>query len=331
MIEVREAVKHYGKTRAADGVSFEAPAGKVTALLGPNGAGKTTTMRVLLGLSRPQSGEALIDGKPYGDLKNPRNTVGAVLDSMGFHPGRTGRNHLLIIARGAGLDASRVDELLATVGLTEAARRRTRGYSRGMQQRLALAGALLGDPRVMILDEPNIGLDPAGIAWLREMMRDWADSGRTVLVSSHVLSEVALVADRVVIINKGRVLREADASQLGGDAAAVLVRTPDGERLAALCETNGWRVERSGDGRLTIRGVRVDEVGQAVAAAGIVVHELTTETGTAQLEKLFLQLTTAGEEVASWDHSSGLNISSCARRAPCGRCSPQSWLSRRYL
>ncbi len=298
MIEVKDVVKYYGAARAADGVSFVAPAGKVTALLGPNGAGKTTTMRMLLGLARPRSGAALIDGRRYQDLENPRSMVGAALDSMGFHPGRTGRNHLRVTARAGGIPAARVDEVLDLVGLTEAAGRRAGGYSRGMQQRLALAGALLGDPRVLILDEPNIGLDPAGIAWLRELMRSWAADGRTVLVSSHVLSEVSLVADRVVIINRGCVLREAGTGELDG-AGAVVVRTPDTDRLEELCRAAGWSVAREDTDRLTIRSVPIEQVGQAAAAAGIVIYELTTEAGMAQLEQLFLELTGASQEALS--------------------------------
>ncbi|MHB1325727.1 MAG: ABC transporter ATP-binding protein [Thermoleophilia bacterium] len=301
MIEVKDAVKQYGATRAADGVSFVAPAGKVTALLGPNGAGKTTTMRILLGLARPESGTALIDGRRYEELEDPRRTVGAALDSMGFHPGRTGRNHLRVVARAAGIDPSRVDEVLEVVGLTADGGRRAGGYSRGMQQRLALAGALLGDPTVLILDEPNIGLDPAGIAWFRETMRGWAAEGRTVLVSSHVLTEVALVADRVVIINRGRVLREANTGDLGGHASAVIVRSPDTVRLEELCRAEGWRVERVEEesDRLTIHGASAEQVGQTAAGTGIVVHELTTEAGTAQLEQMFLELTGSGEEALS--------------------------------
>ena len=218
---------------------------------------------------------------------------------MVFHWGRSGGNHLRVVARAAGIDPSRVDEVLETVGLTAAGDRRAGGYSRGMQQRLALAGVLLGDPTVLILDEPNIGLDPAGIAWLRETMRGWAAQGRTVLVSSHVLSEVALVADRVVIINYGRVLREADTGDLGGSESAVIVRSPDSTMLEELCRTEGWRVERDEADSLTIHGASAEQVGQIAAGAGIVVHELTTEAGTAQLEQMFLELTGSKQEVSS--------------------------------
>ena len=216
---------------------------------------------------------------------------------MGFHPGRTGRNHLRVVARAAGIPSTRVDEVLEVVGLTAAGGRRAGGYSRGMQQRLALAGALLGDPAVLILDEPNIGLDPAGIAWLRETMRGWAADGRTVLISSHVLTEVALVADRIVIINRGRALREADAGDLGGIESAVIVRSPDTARLEELCRSAGWRVERAGPDRLTIRGASVEQVGRAAAGSGVVIHELTAEAGMAQLEQLFLELTGSDQEV----------------------------------
>lgn len=296
MIEVADVVKRYGSTRAADGISFRAPEGKVTALLGPNGAGKTTTMRILLGLTRPESGTALIDGRAYQDLAEPRCTVGAALDSMGFHSGRSGRNHLRVLACAAGIPSARVDEVLDLVGLGEAGNRRAGGYSRGMQQRLALAGALLGDPRVLILDEPNIGLDPAGIAWLRESMQGWAADGRTVLVSSHVLTEVALVADRAIIIDKGRVLREADIGDLDETEPSVMLRTPDLDKTVDVCGREGWRTERIGPDRLMIYGVSAEQVGQAAANAGIVIYELMAETSTASLEKFFLELTGSNRE-----------------------------------
>jgi ABC-2 type transport system ATP-binding protein len=256
-------------------------------------------MRMLLGLARPDSGQALIDGQRYEELADPRLTVGAALDSMGFHPGRSGRNHLRVVACAAGIPAARVNETLAVVGLTEAADRRAGGYSRGMQQRLALAGALLGNPRVLILDEPNIGLDPAGIAWLRETMRGWAADGRTVLVSSHVLTEVALVADRVVIIDKGRVLQESDASELGGAEPAVLVRTPDIDKMEEICLTQGWGAERAGLDRLTIMGATTEQIGLTAAAAAVVIYELKAEAVMAQLEQTFLELTGTNREVPS--------------------------------
>lgn len=216
MIQIMGVTKRFGATHAVDEVTFAAPAGAVTGFLGPNGAGKTTTLRILLGLSRPDAGSALIDGLAYGELSSPRRTVGAVLDSMGYHPGRSGVDHLRVLARAAGIPRRRVEEVLDVVELTGAAERRVAGYSQGMRQRLALAGALLGDPPVLVLDEPSNGLDPAGMAWLRELIGGWARQGRTVLFSSHVLREVEAVADRIVIIDRGRVVREATTAELTG-------------------------------------------------------------------------------------------------------------------
>jgi ABC-2 type transport system ATP-binding protein len=295
MIEVRDVTKRYGSTRAVEGVSFTAPSGMVTGFLGPNGAGKTTTLRLLLGLARPDSGSALIDGMRYGELASPRRTVGAVLDTMGFHQGRTGRNHLRITARAAGLPRRRVDEVLEFVGLAGAADRRVGGYSHGMRQRLALAGALLGDPPVLVLDEPATGLDPAGMAWLRRLLGDWAARGRTVLFSSHVLAEVEAVADRVVIIDRGHIVHEGTAAELPGTDRAVVVGSPDGDRLGELAKAAGWRVRRDGHDRLVIHGASAAEVGRAAAREGIVLAELSAEPSSRQLEELFLQLT--GTEV----------------------------------
>jgi ABC-2 type transport system ATP-binding protein len=297
MIEVRDVTKRYGSTRAVEGVSFTAPSGMVTGFLGPNGAGKTTTLRILLGLARPDAGSALIDGMRYGELASPRRTVGAVLDTMGFHPGRTGRNHLRITARAAGLPRRRVDEVLEFVGLAAAADRRVSGYSHGMRQRLALAGALLGDPHVLVLDEPATGLDPAGMAWLRRLLGDWAARGRTVLFSSHVLAEVEAVADRVVIINRGHIVHQGTAAELPGTDRAVVVASPDGDRLSELAKAEGWRVRRDGRDRLVIHGASAAEVGRAAAREGIVLAEMSAEPSTRQLEELFLQLT--GTEVRS--------------------------------
>src|SRR6266511_3900369 len=250
LIEITDVTKTYGATRAVDHVTFSAPSGTVTGFLGPNGAGKTTTLRVLLGLARPDEGSASIDGSRYADLRSPRRTVGAVLDSTGFHPGRTGRNQLRILARAAGVARPRVGEVLEFVGLAAAADRRVGGYSHGMRQRLALAGALLGDPPVLVLDEPATGLDPAGMAWLRRLLGDWAARGRTVLFSSHVLAEVEAVADRVVIIDRGRIVHEGTAAELSGADRAVVVGTPDSDRLGELAEAEGWRVRRDGRDRL---------------------------------------------------------------------------------
>jgi ABC-2 type transport system ATP-binding protein len=293
LIEIIELTKTFGGTRAVDGVSFTAPSGVVTGFLGPNGAGKTTTLRILLGLARPDSGAALIDGAGYVELSSPRRVVGAVLDQAGFHPGRTGRNHLRVVARAAGLSRRRVDEVLEFVELEQAADRRVGGYSHGMRQRLALAGALLGDPRVLILDEPATGLDPAGIAWLRRLLRDWAGQGRTVLFSSHVLAEVETVADRVVIIDRGHVLREGTTAALTEAEPGVVVRAVDGPRLAAIVQAAGWRVRPDGRERLVIHGASAAEVGTVAAREGIPLVELSSDAPTRRLEELFLELTDA--------------------------------------
>ena len=295
MIEVRDLTKRYGQTAAVEGVGFTAPRAAVTGFLGPNGAGKTTTLRILLGLARPDTGSALIDGMRYDELASPRRAVGAVLDTMGFHPGRTGRNHLRGTAHAAGLPRRRVDEVLEFVGLAAAADRRVGGYSHGMRQRLTLAGALLGDPPVLVLDEPATGLDPAGMVWLRRLLGDWAAQGRTVLFSSHVLAEVQAVADRVVIIDRGRIVHQGTAAELPGADRAVVVASPDSARLGELAEAEGWRVRYDGGDRLVIQGASAAEVGRAAAREGIVLAELSAEPPTRQLEELFLQLT--GTEV----------------------------------
>src|SRR5215475_10860838 len=215
-VEVRGLTKTFGRVTAVRGMSFTAPAGKVTGFLGPNGSGKTTTLRVVLGLVRPDAGAALIGGVPYGRLARPRRTVGALLEASGFHPGRRARDHLLVLADAAGIPGTRADEVLGQVGLADAAGRRVREFSLGMRQRLGLAGALLGDPQVLLLDEPANGLDPAGIAWLRGLLRSQADEGRTVVVASHVLSEVAQTVDHVVIVSEGQLRFAGPLSEIGG-------------------------------------------------------------------------------------------------------------------
>ncbi len=220
-LEVRGLTKTFGPVTAVREVSFRAPAGQVTGLLGPNGSGKTTTLRVTLGLVRPTAGTVLIGGLPYRNLPRPRLVVGAMLEATGFHPGRRARDHLRVLASAAGVPNRRVDEVLDQVGLTEAAGRRVRGFSLGMKQRLGLAAALLGDPQMLLLDEPANGLDPAGIAWLRGLLRGLADEGRTILVASHVLGEVALTADRAVIVSAGRLRFAGPLDELGGTGTAL--------------------------------------------------------------------------------------------------------------
>ncbi|GAA4066341.1 ABC transporter ATP-binding protein [Actinomadura miaoliensis] len=289
MIEVEELTKRFGTVRAVDGVSFAARPGEVTGFLGPNGAGKTTTLRMLLGLVAPTSGRALINGRRYAELERPVVEVGAALEATGFNPGRSARDHLKVVCTAAGLPTRRVDEALEATGLKEAADRRVLGFSLGMRQRLALAEATLGEPRVLILDEPANGLDPAGIHWLREFLRHLADVGCTVLVSSHVLAEVEQVADRVVIVARGRVLRDAPLAELvrGGE---LKVGTRQPEELRRALEDAGATV-RSEDDRLWVSGVDAERVGRAALEAGAVLTELVEERS--GLENVFLELTRA--------------------------------------
>src|ERR671915_397615 len=234
MLEVDSLTKRFGATLAVDGLSFKAEPGRVLGFLGPNGAGKTTTLRTLLGLTIPTSGSATVDGRPYRELRDPVGVVGAVLEGPQFHPGRTGRNHLRGLAAAAGRPRSRVEEVLALVELEGAADKRLKGYSLGMRQRLSLAGALLGDPRALVLDEPANGLDPQGIRWLRDFLRGQAGQGRTVLVSSHVLAEMAQTVDEVVVISRGKLVATGSLDELtAGAEAPVWVRTPEPDRLQA--------------------------------------------------------------------------------------------------
>ena len=283
--------KTFGPVRAVDDLSFTVEPGSVTGFLGPNGAGKTTTLRMLLGLVTPTAGSATIGGVRYADIPQPMRTVGAVLEASSFHPGRTARNHLRVYAAASGIPDQRADEVLAQVGLTEAARRKTKGYSLGMRQRLGLAFALLGDPRVLLLDEPANGLDPEGIQWLRGFLRSLADAGRTVLVSSHLLSEVQQTADRVVILSQGRLVREGSIDELEAESGVtVVVRSPQADGLAAAL-AGPADVTRTGPDQLRVRGVDAAAVGHAAFTAGVELHELRTER--ADLEQLFFSLTQA--------------------------------------
>ena len=289
MIDVDGLSKRFGTTQAVAGLSFRVEPGTITGFLGPNGAGKSTTLRSVLGLVHPDAGSATVLGVPYRRLDRPLNRVGAVLEASEVHPGRSGRNHLRVQAAAARLPASRVDEVLALVELSAAAKRRVKGYSLGMRQRLGLATALLGDPEVLVLDEPANGLDPAGIRWLRDLLRSLAAEGRTVLVSSHVLSEVAQTVDRVVIIHRGRLIQQAAISEvLAGAQGATRVRTPEAERLRELLKAQGVTVSDTEDGALLV-SVPPERVGELTAANGIVLHELVVERAT--LEEDLLELT----------------------------------------
>ncbi len=288
MIEIRGLTKTYGDQRAVDGLSFSAPGGKVTGFLGPNGAGKTTTFRCLLGLAEPTSGSALIDGRRYRDLASPRRRVGAVLESSGFHPARTGRNHLRVIVRAAGLDVARIDPLLEVVGLSGAADRRVGGYSLGMRQRLSLATAMLGDPAVVVLDEPANGLDPEGFSWVRRVLRVWADEGRTMLVASHVLAEIGQVVDRVVIIRAGKLVAETDIADLTDSRVTVRVDRID-PMLDAL-RAAGAEHQLLADGAITVAGRATTEIGGIAALAGVTVTELRKQSAADSLEAMFLDV-----------------------------------------
>ncbi len=296
MIEVENLTKRFGATLAVDDLSFSVAPGTVTGFLGPNGAGKSTTLRSILGLVLPDAGRTSVLGRPYVELEHPYHQVGAILETAEAHPGRSGRNHLRVLATAARVAQSRVDEVLELVGMSEFARRRVKTYSLGMRQRLALAAALLGDPEVLVLDEPANGLDPQGIRWLRELLRSLAAEDRTILVSSHVLAEVAQTVDHVVIIHKGRLIRQAAMSELAEmeamAAGSALVRSPDAARLAAILHEAGIDAQSIGDGALSVVSAPA-RVGELAAANGIVLHELTPARAT--LEEVFLELT-EGEE-----------------------------------
>jgi ABC-2 type transport system ATP-binding protein len=289
-ITVQGLSKRFGDVLAVDRLSFQVDEGTVAGFLGPNGAGKTTTLRMLLGLVAPSAGTATVGGRPYRDLPDPVRRVGAVLEAGGFHPGRSARDHLRIQATAAGLPRGRVDQVLEQTGLAAAARRRVGGYSLGMRQRLGLAAALLGDPEVLVLDEPANGLDPEGVHWLRGLVRGLAADGRTVLVSSHLLAEVAQTVDQVVIIDKGRLVTQASMAELtAGADRTVRVRTPQPEALRDLLVARGATVSIDGPGRLVVGGVTTEQVGQAAAAGGVVLHEMRFERS--NLEDVFLELT----------------------------------------
>jgi ABC-2 type transport system ATP-binding protein len=299
---VHELSKTFGKIRAVDRLSFAVEPGSVTGFLGPNGAGKTTTLRMILGLVKPTSGFATVAGIAYHDIPNPMRVVGAALEASSFHPARTGRNHLLILCAAAEIADSRADEVLDLVGLGADGRRKVRGYSMGMRQRLGLAATLLGDPRVLVLDEPANGLDPEGIRWLRGFFRHLANQGRTVLVSSHQLNEVQEVADRVIILDRGRLVRAGSIADLTAGTDFVLVRTPQAQELAQALTAAGIRFEAlpaGGGSGFRVPGIAAELVGHLAFAAGVELHELRGERE--DLEDLFFSLTQgahAGRQLA---------------------------------
>jgi ABC-2 type transport system ATP-binding protein len=291
-IVVAGLTKQYKKLRAVDNLSFVVQPGRVTGFLGPNGAGKTTTLRMVLNLVTPTAGTATIGGRRYTDIAEPLKAVGAILEASGAHRGRTGRNHLRIICAAAGLPKSRADEVLEVVGLTPAAKRKFKGYSLGMRQRLGIAQALLGDPHVLILDEPANGLDPEGIRWMRQLLQGLAQRGRTILVSSHLLSEMELLADDLVIIAAGKLIAQGAVNEIVGSMATgtvVRVRTPNPDALAKAVQEAGGHVAGNADGALRISGLETPAVGAAAFRAGVELHELVGERP--DLEQVFFQLT----------------------------------------
>ena len=291
-LRVSHLTKVFGDQRAVDDLSFEVPRGRVVGFLGPNGAGKSTTMRMVIGLTAPTSGSATIHGQPFHDLADPARTVGSIVDGVGYHPGRRAIEELRISARAAGLPASRCDEVIEMVGLGDAATKRVGAYSLGMRQRLGIAQALLGDPEVLLLDEPANGLDPEGILWVRNLLRWLADQDRAILVSSHLLGEVARLVDDVIVIRRGQFVTQGSVAELTGAAGGLLqVRSLDDDRLAAALRERGGEVEATPDG-LRVSGLAPEEVGRASIDAGVALVEL--QGVVAQLEDVFMELTAGG-------------------------------------
>ncbi len=308
MIEVTDLSKRFGDKVAVDHLSFTVEPGRVTGFLGPNGAGKSTTMRLILGLDHPSGGSATINGRKYAELASPLRTVGALLEAKSVHNGRSARNHLLFLAQTQGIPASRVDEMLDMVGLRDVARKRAGGFSLGMGQRLGVASALLGDPQVLLLDEPVNGLDPEGVLWIRNLMKYLASQGKTVLVSSHLMNEMAVTADHLVVIGRGKLIVSAATEDViaRGSGQTVRVRTPEPGRLTDLIVTEGGKAIPAENGNggaeapggqapvLTVTGLAAPRIGELAASASIVLHELTPQLAT--LEDAFLELTSGSLE-----------------------------------
>ena len=295
VIEVRALTKRFGSLVAVDDLNFDVPAGTVVGFLGPNGAGKTTTLRMLLGLVTPSQGSATINGRPYVELADPLHQVGAVLEAASCHPGRTARSHLRIHALAGSTNESRIDDVLGQVGLDMAADRRVGGFSLGMRQRLGLATALLHDPGILILDEPANGLDPEGVRWLRDLIHGLAAAGRTVLVSSHILAEVAQTVDRVIILDHGRLVAQSTLAELTAQAEQVVrIRTSKADELCGLLRAGGITATISAADRVEITGASPEQIGTLAAEHAIPVFETTTEA--TNLEEVFFQLTAAAQD-----------------------------------
>jgi ABC-2 type transport system ATP-binding protein len=296
MIEATGLTKRYGPTKAVDDLSFTVADGRVTGFLGPNGAGKSTTMRLIVGLDAPSSGRITVSGRPYHDRRFPLREVGALLEAKAIHPSRSARNHLRWLAQSNGIRTSRVDEVLEQVGLAAVARKRAGTFSLGMSQRLGIAAALLGDPEVLLLDEPVNGLDPEGIQWVRQLLRSLASEGRTVFVSSHLMSEMALTADHLIVIGKGRLIADASVAEVIAQASAnhVKVVSPQADALRERVTAAGADAAPSGDDTLIVTGLECREVGIIAAGAGITLYELSRQE--ASLEEAFMEMTRGSEE-----------------------------------
>ena len=291
MIEAAGLTKHYGSVKAVDGLSFTVPAGSVTGFLGPNGAGKSTTMRMILGLDAPASGSVTVNGRPYTGYRRPLREIGALLEAKAVAGGRSARNHLVWLALSNGIPSSRVDEVLRQVGLASAANKLVGGFSLGMAQRLGIAAALLGDPPVLMFDEPVNGLDPEGVAWIRSLLKALAAEGRTVFLSSHLMSEMALTADRLIVIGRGRLIAETTMADMlaGGTENYIRVRTTDTDALVAVLAERGAAVQHEPDGALRITGATADEIGEAARVRGLGLQELSTQQ--MSLEDRYMELT----------------------------------------
>jgi ABC-2 type transport system ATP-binding protein len=330
VIEVRALSKRFGSKLAVDDLSFDVVPGQVTGFLGPNGAGKSTTMRLILGLDRADGGTATIDGRAYRNLPDPLRKVGALLEAKSVHTGRSARNHLLFLAQSQGLPAKRADEMLELVGLADVASKRAGGFSLGMSQRLGIAAAMLGDPEVLLLDEPVNGLDPEGVLWVRNLMKHLAGQGRTILVSSHLMNEMAVTADHLIVIGRGRLIAAASTAEViaQGTGKSVRVRTPDPDRLTGLIEASGGKVTRAaagadgglplssldgggadgagqdGVGVLIVTDMEAARIGELAASASVVLHELTPQLAT--LEEAFMELTAGSVEFGAPGGMAGL-------------------------
>ncbi|MER6978182.1 ABC transporter ATP-binding protein [Streptomyces carpinensis] len=291
MIEAKNLTKRYGDKTAVNDLSFTVEPGRVTGFLGPNGAGKSTTMRLLLGLDKPDAGEATVNGVPYRDLPRPLRVVGALLEARAVHTGRSAYDHLLCLAQTQGIGRRRVEEVIEQVGLASVARKRAGGFSLGMGQRLGIAAALLGDPAALVLDEPVNGLDPEGILWIRNLMKSLAAEGRAVFVSSHLMNEMAVTADHLIVIGRGRLVADCSTEEFieRSTEQSVLVRTPDGAQLAELLKGEGATVTTTDEGDLDVTGLEAPRIAELAAADGLVLHELSTRRGS--LEEAFMELT----------------------------------------